>query len=62
MLQAQVSCDLMAGMDSTDSNAYMVKQCSEGYYGPVCSMCLKVWGPNATRYGRTGTTQCQQCR
>ncbi|KAL0044981.1 hypothetical protein WJX82_004122 [Trebouxia sp. C0006] len=35
-------CNLTASMSSRDATSYMVKQCSTGYYGPVCSLCLKI--------------------
>ena len=60
-LQGAIPCDLSATMDTTDANSYMLKQCSTGYYGPVCSLCLKN-GTDGVRYGRTGTSQCQACR
>ncbi len=55
----QPTCQLAVPINSTDLNSYMAQQCSEGYYGPVCSLC--VTGP-PHRYGRTGTLQCQLCR
>ena len=52
-------CQLDTAIASASSNSYMLQQCSEGYYGPVCSLCLK----NGTHnYGRTGTLKCQSCR
>ena len=46
-------------MDTVDTNSYMVKQCSNGYHGPACSLCIR----NSTHsYGRTGTAKCQQCK
>ena len=36
----------------------MAQQCSEGYYGPLCSLCVTE-GPQ--RYGRTGVLNCQRC-
>jgi len=55
----QPTCQLDVPINSTDLKSYMAQQCSEGYYGPVCSLC--VTGP-PHRYGRTGTLQCQPCR
>ena len=59
LLQDPLSCDLMASLDALDANSYMMKQCSSGYYGPACSLCVR----NSTHsYGRTGTAKCQQCK
>jgi len=55
----QPSCLLDVPVSSTDLISYMAQQCSTGYYGPVCSLC--VTSP-PQRYGRTGTLQCQPCR
>lgn len=58
-MQVGPACNMSTDMDSTDSNLYQIKQCSEGYYGPACGLCLR----NATvKYGRTGTLKCQECR
>ena len=46
-------------MDTVDTNSYMLKQCSKGYHGPACSLCIR----NSTHsYGQTGTAKCQQCK
>lgn len=37
----------------------MRQLCTEGYYGPVCSLCVR---DGNISYGRTGTLQCKQCR
>ena len=37
----------------------MRQQCSEGYYGPMCSLCVK---DNSTHYGRTGNLECKPCK
>ena len=55
----QTPCQLDVPMNSTDRSAYMAQQCSPGYYGPVCSLCVTE-GPQ--RYGRSGVVQCQACR
>lgn len=54
-----VDCNLDTPLDSRDATSYMRKQCSDGYYGPLCSVCIKD-GP--TPYGRTGTWACQKCK
>lgn len=56
-----VSCALDSAMDSTDAQTYMAQQCSEGYYGPLCSMCLR-HDRNGHSYGRTNIWSCQRCR
>ena len=49
----------MASSDTTDGTSYMRRQCSTGYYGPACSLCVR----NATHsYGRTGSAKCRLCR
>ena len=55
------SCALDSAMDSTDAQTYMLQQCSEGYYGPLCSMCLR-HDHNGYSYGRTNIWSCQRCR
>ncbi|DBB05192.1 TPA: hypothetical protein ACH3X3_010435 [Trebouxia sp. C0006] len=52
-------CDLSKALLSTKPNSYMVKQCTKGYYGPVCSLCIR---DNTTQYGRTSSLSCQSCR
>ena len=61
-MQVTAGCDLASSVDSTDSDSYMRQQCSQGYYGPVCSLCLKRTSTQLKPYGRTGTLQCQPCR
>ena len=39
----------------------MRQQCSQGYYGPLCSQCLWL-AEDGHSYGRTGTWNCQRCR
>lgn len=46
-------------MDSQDATSYMRKQCADGHYGPLCSLCIRD-GPEP--YGRTGTWACQKCK
>ena len=60
-MQVTAGCDLASSVDSTDADSYMRQQCSQGYYGAVCSLCLK-HSSNLKPYGRTGTLQCQPCR
>ena len=55
----QASCALDVPMNSTDASAYMAQQCSPGYYGPLCSLCIT---QGSQRYGRTGVLTCQPCR
>ncbi|DBA86799.1 TPA: hypothetical protein ACH3X2_005382 [Trebouxia sp. C0005] len=52
-------CDLSKAVLSTKPNSYMVKQCSKGYYGPLCSLCIR---NDITQYGRTSSLSCQPCR
>ena len=52
-------CNLAAPMHTTDAKSYMVQQCQPGYYGPLCSMCLKDHSPP---YGRSGAWNCKPCR
>ena len=37
----------------------MRQQCSTGYHGPVCSLCVK---DDSTHYGRTGNLACKPCK
>jgi len=52
-------CDLSKALLSTKPNSYMVKQCTKGYYGPLCSLCIR---DSTTQYGRTSSLSCQPCR
>ena len=61
-MQITAGCDLASSMDSSDPESYMRQQCSQGYYGPVCSLCVKHSSTQLKPYGRTGTLQCQPCR
>ena len=54
-------CTVDTGMDSQQGSSYMRKQCSQGYYGPLCSMCLKQ-AEDGTSYGRTNIWNCQRCK
>ena len=59
-MQDPPPCNLTASMETVDANSsYMLKQCSNGYHGPACSLCIR----NSTHsFGRTGTAKCQQCK
>ena len=37
----------------------MRQQCNTGYYGPVCSLCVK---DDSRHYGRTGNLACKPCK
>ncbi|DBA86046.1 TPA: hypothetical protein ACH3X1_005573 [Trebouxia sp. C0004] len=57
------SCNMTAGMDTSQSGSYMIRECSPGHYGPVCSLCLMHdLPPGHTKYGRTGPLDCKPCR
>ena len=58
-MQGDGACQLFTEMDSMDSNSYQLKQCKDGYYGPACGLCIR---NGTTKYGRTGTLKCQECR
>ena len=63
MLHDSGSCNMSTSLVADEPNAYMVKICSPGYYGPLCSLCLLHNAPpGEPRYGRTGTLNCQKCR
>ena len=55
------NCELDPGMDSQLATSYMRKQCSQGYYGPLCSMCVRE-AEDGTTYGRTTIWGCQRCK
>jgi len=55
------NCSLESAIDSTDQLSYMRQQCTPGYYGPLCALCLR-HDSNGRAYGRTGTWSCQRCR
>ena len=63
VMQAGQTCNMTTSLVADDPNAHMVKMCSPGYYGPLCSLCLLHNAPpGEARYGRTGTFICQKCR
>ena len=53
------NCETNVSLTSTQSNSYMRQQCSMGYYGPVCSLCVK---DEFIHYGRTGNLACKPCK
>lgn len=52
-------CDLTLPLNSSDPSSYLRQLCSDGYYGPVCSLCVKT---DNKQYGRAGPLQCQECK
>ena len=63
VMQVPGSCNMTTSLVADDPNAYMLKMCSPGYYGSLCSLCLLHNAPlGQPRYGRTGTLNCQKCR
>jgi len=58
-LPQEAGCDLTLPLNSSDPASYLRQLCSAGYYGPVCSLCVKTDGK---RYGRAGPLQCQECK
>ncbi len=63
VMQNAGSCDMTMSLLADDPDAYMLKMCSPGYYGPLCSLCLLHNAPpGQARYGRTGNLNCQKCR
>lgn len=59
MQGTSADCTLEADVNSQLASSYMRKQCSPGYYGPLCSMCIK---EEPQTYGRTSTWGCQRCK
>lgn len=55
------TCDLEADVSSSDQSAYLAQLCTPGYYGPVCSLCVKTEQRNSS-YGRTGPLKCRVCK
>ena len=55
----EASCDLTLPLNSSDPASYLRQLCSAGYFGPVCSLCVKT---DDKRYGRAGPLQCQECK
>lgn len=44
---------------STDPLSYSRKSCRVGYFGPLCTLCVR----NGTeQYGRSGALSCKPCR
>ena len=63
VMQPGGQCNMTPSLLADDPNAYMLKMCSRGYYGPLCSLCLLHNAPpGEDRYGRTGSLNCQKCR
>ena len=60
-LPAAPTCDLEANVSSSHPSAYMTQLCTPGYYGPVCSLCVRTEQRNSS-YGRTGPLKCRVCR
>lgn len=61
-LPAEVpTCDPEAEVSSSHQSAYMTQLCAPGYYGPVCSLCVRTEQRNSS-YGRTGPLKCRSCR
>ncbi|DBA90089.1 TPA: hypothetical protein ACH3X1_003408 [Trebouxia sp. C0004] len=56
---ADPECTLDDPWISSDPDSYMRQLCAPGYYGPVCSLCVKTG--NVT-YGRVGSLECKPCR
>ena len=53
------SCTLAAVQTGASNNSYLQMQCSQGYTGPACSVCLR----NETHsYGRTSKLGCKRCK
>ena len=56
-------CNMTTSLAADDPNAYMFKMCSQGYYGPLCSLCLLHNAPPGQQpYGRAGPLECKPCR
>ena len=55
----EAGCDLTLPLNSSDPASYLRQLCSDGYYGPLCSLCVKT---DNKRYGRAGPLQCQECK
>lgn len=58
-------CLLNWSVHSYNTSAYMQQLCKPGYWGPMCSLCVKdpimVDGHNVT-FGRNGPLKCRICR
>ena len=59
LYNANPSCNLHETWSSCEPNSYMRQLCAQGYYGPVCSLCVT---SGDQRYGRVGSLQCKPCR
>lgn len=57
-VQAQ-TCDTDPGLTNQRASSYGVQQCSKGYYGPLCSLCI---ANQDLHYGRTGSLECKPCK
>lgn len=58
-LPQEADCDLTLPLNSSEPASYLRQLCSDGYYGPVCSLCVKT---DNKQYGRAGPLQCQECK
>ena len=58
-LPQEADCNLTSSLNSSDPASYLRQLCSNGYYGPVCSLFVKT---DDKRYGRAGPLQCQECK
>ena len=56
---ADPECTLDDPWTSSDPDSYMRQLCAPGYYGPVCSLCVKT---GSVTYGRVGDLECKPCR
>lgn len=51
--------DVSSSESRATADQFMQAQCSDGYYGPACSLCVR----NSTHsFGRTGPVKCHVCR
>ena len=55
----QQTCNVQPGLTQGDVTSYGVLQCSKGYHGPLCSLCLF---NKDLQYGRIGRLECKTCR
>ena len=53
------TCDVSHGLTHMAAASCGVQQCSPGYYGPLCSLCI---ANQDLHYGRTGNLECKPCR
>lgn len=55
---APAACSL-SGQETSTEDGFMQMQCSDGYTGPACSLCVR----NSTHsFGRTGALKCNACQ